>query len=105
MPLPCSSSSRRTSRGSRSTRGISTGAAELIRGSLVGALGKSAYGRAFGAIALARCAAERGDRAQAEELLEEADRELASEGLVLDPADRPEYERTRELTGLPKRPG
>lgn len=80
-------------------------AAELIRGSLVGALGKSAYGRAFGAIALARCAAERGDRAQAEELLEEADRELASEGLVLDPADRPEYERTRELTGLPKRPG
>jgi ATP/maltotriose-dependent transcriptional regulator MalT len=72
-------------------------AAELIRGSLAGALGESAYGRAFGAIALARCAAERGDRAQARELLGEADRELEAEGLVLDPADRLEYEQTVEF--------
>jgi tetratricopeptide (TPR) repeat protein len=74
-------------------------AEELIRGSLAGALGESAYGRAFGAIALARCSAERGDRVRARELLGEADRELEGEGLVLDPADRPEYERTVELAG------
>jgi hypothetical protein len=70
---------------------------ELIRGSLGGALGESAYGRAFGAIALARCSAERGDLAQARELLGKADGELAAEGLVLNPADRPEYEKTVEL--------
>jgi tetratricopeptide (TPR) repeat protein len=74
-------------------------AQELIRGSLAGALGESAYGRAFGAIALARCSAEVGDRAQARQLLGEANRELETEGLVLDPADQPEYEKTVELAG------
>ena len=72
-------------------------AEELIRGSLAGALGESAYGRAFGALALARCFAERGDRAQARKLLGEADRELEADGLLFDPADRPEYEKTVEL--------
>ena len=72
-------------------------AEELIRGSLAGALGESAYGRAFGAIALARCAAERGDGDRARELLAEANGELADAGLVLDPSDRPEYAKTVEL--------
>ena len=72
-------------------------AEDLIRGSLAGALGESACGRAFGAIALARCAAERGDSGRARELLAEADGELADAGLVLDPPDRPEYEKTVEL--------
>lgn len=68
----------------------------LIEASLAGE--EDAYSRAFGAIALARCAAGRGDRTSAERLLAEADELLTSEGLVLDPTDRPEYERTVELT-------
>lgn len=67
----------------------------LIEASLTGE--DDAYSRAFGAIALARCAAERGDRTRARHLLDDADRLLADTGMVLDPADRPEYEKTVEL--------
>jgi hypothetical protein len=41
--------------------------------------------------------AERGDRTAADEQLREAETLLEQEGLVLDPADRPEYDKTFEL--------
>jgi len=69
----------------------------LVRTALAATSEDDAYMRAFGSIALARCAAERGERASAHGLLEDAERRLADSGLVLDPADAPEYERTVEL--------
>lgn len=71
-------------------------AEELLRGSLE-ARGDDTYFRAFVLIGLARCAAERGDSAAADEQLREAEELLDSAGLILDPADRPEYERTVAL--------
>ena len=68
----------------------------LLRGSLEGAEGEP-YLHAFALIGLARCAAERGDRDAADEQLREAEALLEQTGLVLDPADRPEYDRTVEL--------
>jgi ATP/maltotriose-dependent transcriptional regulator MalT len=68
----------------------------LLRASLEGAEGEP-YLHAFGLIGLARCAAERGDRTAADEQLREAETLLDQAGLVLDPTDRPEYDRTVEL--------
>jgi ATP/maltotriose-dependent transcriptional regulator MalT len=72
-------------------------AEELVTRSLSTPFGEHPYGGPFCTIALARCAAERGDPAQARKLLTEADERLAAAGLVLDPADRPEYDKTVEL--------
>jgi ATP/maltotriose-dependent transcriptional regulator MalT len=81
--------------------GINTGdldAAEaLIRESLAATDEEDVYLRAFGSIGLARCDAERGETAAARERLADAERLLVEAKLVLDPADRPEYERTVEL--------
>ena len=68
----------------------------LLRAGLEGAEGEP-YLHAFALIGLARCAAERGDRDAADEQLREAEALLEQTGLVLDPADRPEYDRTVEL--------
>jgi ATP/maltotriose-dependent transcriptional regulator MalT len=72
-------------------------AEDLVTHSLSTGFGEHPYGGPYCTIALARCAAERGDRAQARKLLTEADERLAAAGLVLDPADRLEYEKTVEL--------
>ena len=72
-------------------------AEELVQRSLSRGFGEHPYGGPFCTIALARCAAARGERARARKLLAEADERLAAAGLVLDPADRPEYEKTVEL--------
>jgi ATP/maltotriose-dependent transcriptional regulator MalT len=69
----------------------------LIRETLEGTREENVYLRAFGHVGLARCAAERGEKTLAQERLAEAERLLDQAGLVLDPADRPEYERTVEL--------
>ena len=69
----------------------------LIRESLESPGEDDGYLRAFCLVALARCAAERGDKALAQERLAEADRLLDEAGLILDPADRREYERTVAL--------
>lgn len=72
-------------------------AEELVLHSLSTPFGEHPYGGPYATITLARCAAERGDRAQARKLLAEADERLAFAGLVLDPTDRIEYEKTVEL--------
>jgi hypothetical protein len=43
----------------------------------------------------------RGDKERARELLAGAGQVLADEGLVLDPSDQPEYDRTVELAEEP----
>jgi ATP/maltotriose-dependent transcriptional regulator MalT len=73
-------------------------AERLVRACLDSGHAEEPYLHAFCSIGLARCAAERGDRARARELLAEADEELATAGLVLDPTDRPEYDKTVALT-------
>jgi hypothetical protein len=57
------------------------------------------YARAHSAIGLARVAAERGEKESSRGPLAEADRVRLEAGLVFDPADRPEYDRTVEPTG------
>ena len=69
----------------------------LVRACVDSGHAEEPYLQAFCSIALARCAAEHGDRSRARELLASADEQLAAAGLVLDPADRPEYEKTVEL--------
>jgi tetratricopeptide (TPR) repeat protein len=69
----------------------------LVRASLDSGHTEEPYLQAFCSIALARCAGERGDRNRARELLTGADEQLAAAGLVLDPTDKPEYEKTVEM--------
>jgi tetratricopeptide (TPR) repeat protein len=67
-------------------------AERLLRGSLDATPEGDAYGRAFVLIALGRVAAERGQATEAAKLLAEGAQKLAARGLVLDPADEPEFE-------------
>ncbi|MGZ4320279.1 MAG: hypothetical protein ACXVRD_13265 [Gaiellaceae bacterium] len=71
-------------------------AEKLLRAGIEGA-DEEPYLTAFGLIGLARCAAERGDRAAADAKLKQAEELLDQSGVVLDPADRPEYDKTVEL--------
>jgi tetratricopeptide (TPR) repeat protein len=73
--------------------------AEALLQASLEAAGDEPYLRAFDWIGLARVAALRGDGARARELIADADRLLAEAGVVLDPADEPEYRRTVELAG------
>lgn len=71
--------------------------AEALLQASLEAAGNEPYLRAFNWIGLARVAALRGDNARARELIADADRLLSETGVVLDPADEPEYRRTVAL--------
>jgi tetratricopeptide (TPR) repeat protein len=73
--------------------------AEALLNASLDAVGDALYIRAFDWIGLARVAALRGDSDRARELIADADRLLSEAGVVLDPADEPEYRRTVELAG------
>jgi tetratricopeptide (TPR) repeat protein len=70
----------------------------LLRGARERVDEDDAYGQAFCLLGLARGELERAD-AHGALLLAEAERLLEAAGLVWDPAERPEYERTRALAG------
>lgn len=73
-------------------------AATLLEQSLTGARERDdRYGCAFGLIGFARVAVDDGDADTAARLLGAAEALLDSDGIVLDPADAPEYERTVDL--------
>jgi tetratricopeptide (TPR) repeat protein len=72
-------------------------AEELLQASLGATREEDVYGRAFVLIGLGRVAAERGEAERAATLLAEAARKLAAAGLILDPADAPEFEKSVAL--------
>ena len=71
--------------------------AEALLEASLEAAGNEPYLSAFDWIGQARVAVLRGDTARARELIADADRLLTEAGVVLDPADEPEYRRTVEL--------
>jgi tetratricopeptide (TPR) repeat protein len=72
-------------------------AEELLRTSLGATSEQDVYGHAFVLVGLGRIAAERGRAEQAAKLLAEGAQKLAAGGLVLDPADKPEFEQSVAL--------
>jgi tetratricopeptide (TPR) repeat protein len=58
---------------------------------------RDTYGTPFCLVGLARVAGERGEHDRAARLVGAAERMLESAGLVLDPADQPEFEKTADV--------